>query len=66
MIQGKDLFFETFCNLSGQRVIHNLTLSMLEGNIMFHEQTLCKSYAHVLFRITDILNHHSAAGVEVP
>ena len=62
MIQGK----RSFCKLSGQCVIHNLTLSMLEGNIMFHEKTLCKSYAHVLFRITDILNHHSAAGVEVP
>ena len=34
---------------------------------MFHEKkTLLKSYAHVLFRIKGILNHHSAAGVEVP
>ena len=67
MIQGKRSFFETFCKLSGQCVIRNLTLLMLEVNIMFHEKkTLFKSYAHVLFRITDILNHHSAAGVEVP
>ena len=38
MIQGKRSFFETFCKLSGQCVICNLTLLMLEVNIMFHEK----------------------------
>ena len=44
MIQGK----RSFCKLSGQCVFHNLTLSMLEGNIIFHEknslQVLCSCF----------------------